>query len=254
MFLFDSHEDSLADRSFSAPGGETNPIAQRMRSLWAALTGEEHQCFIGGLLLLLVLLLHAWVGLWLLSPADEPAKAPTEIVMEVSLIAAPGQKAPITPPAPAKPEPPKKQAEKKPVRKKMPVIPKQAQLPEPTPIADEKPPVADAAPVSAPPAVTKPAVDSAAKLSADAIPLERIPPKYPARAVNRHIEGWVKIEFTITADGSVEDAVVKEAQPPEIFDEAALKAINQWTFKEKIVDGKAVEQRAVQTLQFKLTK
>ena len=84
------------------------------------------------------------------------------------------------------------------------------------------------------------------------IALVRIPPDYPKRAANRGIQGWVKIEFTITATGTVKEAVVVEAKPDDIFDEAALKAISQWKFKEKIVNGVAVEQRAVQVLQFKL--
>ena len=91
-------------------------------------------------------------------------------------------------------------------------------------------------------------------ISTGVIALSRVPPKYPARAANRHIEGWVKIEFTITTIGTVIDPVVVDAQPADTFDDAALKAISQWTFKQKIVDGVAVTQRAVQTLQFKLVK
>lgn len=89
-------------------------------------------------------------------------------------------------------------------------------------------------------------------INSGVIALVRIPPDYPKRAANRGIQGWVKIEFTITATGTVKEAVVVEAKPDDIFDEAALKAISQWKFKEKIVNGVAVEQRAVQVLQFKL--
>lgn len=263
LFLSNSHKGNPADREL------TDSIVQKIRTLFAALTGEERPHFIGGLLLILVLMLHLWLGLWLLKPRNEPPKTPPMIIMEVSLLAAPApapaQKPEITPPAPPVPtppkvEPPKKQVIKKPVAKKMPVIPKQVELPKPQTVTEEKPPlpsVAPAAPPATPPAVSRPApavADSEPKISSGVVPLERIPPKYPARAANRHIEGWVKIEFTITASGTVENAVVVEAQPAEIFDEAALKAINQWTFKEKIVNGIAVEQRAVQTLQFKLTK
>lgn len=265
MFLFNSQKGGLADRNLTPLADETSPIVQKKRSLFAALSGEVQPRFMGGLILVLVLLLHALAGLWLLKPTDELPKTPSQIIMEVSLVAAPSKKAEITPPAPSKPvppkpEPPKKQPVKQPVKKKMPVIPKQVELPKSQPIAEEKPSLpspAPAAPVSAPPSVSRPApaaVSSEPKISTNVIPLERIPPKYPARAANRHIEGWVKIEFTITTDGTVDNAVVVEAHPPEIFDDAALKAINQWTFKEKIVDGVAVEQRAVQTLQFKLTR
>lgn len=266
MFLFNSHDGGVADRNLKPSGDEASPLVQKKTSLFAALTGEEHPRFMGGLLLVLVLLLHIWAGLWLLKPIEKP-KTPSLMVMEVSLVSTPSQKTEITPPAPPKPvppkpEPPKKQPVKQPVKKKMPVIPKQAELPKPQTIAEEKPVPSNSAPtppVSAPPqAVSRPAppavVSSEPRISTGVIPLERIPPKYPARAANRHIEGWVKIEFTITTSGTVENAVVVEAEPEEIFDEAALKAINQWIFKEKIVDGVAVEQRAVQTLQFKLTR
>ncbi|MDD5412972.1 MAG: energy transducer TonB [Methylobacter sp.] len=264
MFLFNSQEGGPAGRNLTPLADEASPIVQKQHSLFSALSGEVQPRFIGGLILILVLLLHLWLGIWLLKPTELP-KTPLPVVMEVSLVSSPSQKAEITPPAPPKlvppkPEPPKKQPVKQPAKKKMPVIPKQVELPKSQAIAEEKPSIptpAPAAPVSAPQPVSRPApaaVSSEPKISTNVIPLERIPPKYPARAANRHIEGWVKIEFTITTNGTVEDAVVVEAQPAEVFDDAALKAINQWTFKEKIVNGVAIEQRAVQTLQFKLTK
>lgn len=92
------------------------------------------------------------------------------------------------------------------------------------------------------------------KISTNVIPLVRIPPRYPMRAANRRIEGWVKVEFTITEQGTVKDAIVVGAQPAKTFDRAALQAIKRWKFKAKIIDGEAFEQRAIQVLQFKLSK
>ena len=94
----------------------------------------------------------------------------------------------------------------------------------------------------------------AGKISTNVIPLVRIPPRYPRRAANRGIEGWVKIEFTITGQGTVKDAVVVKAQPGNTFNRAALQAIKRWKFKAKVIDGETFEQRAVQVLQFKLSK
>ncbi len=91
-------------------------------------------------------------------------------------------------------------------------------------------------------------------VSSNVIPLVRIPPRYPMRAANRRVEGWVKVEFTITKDGSVKDAIVVDAQPDKVFNRAALQAIKRWKFKAKVIAGEAFEQRAVQVLQFKLTK
>ncbi len=92
------------------------------------------------------------------------------------------------------------------------------------------------------------------EISTNLIPLVRIPPRYPMRAASRRIEGWVKVEFTITKNGTVKDADVVDSQPSSIFNRAALQAIAKWKFKPKVVDGKPVEQRAVQILQFKLSR
>jgi protein TonB len=256
MFSFNSHEGGLADQNLTPLDDQADPM-QKKRSFLTVLNGEERPRLMGGLLLILVLLLHLWAALWFLTPAER-TKAPEMTIMEVSLIPAPAQPAPpVTPPAPPKPpEPPKKQVEKKPVKKKAPVPPKPVEQPQP--IVEQKPsPPAPPAPVPPTPAVSRPAapaVSNEPKISTGVVPLERIPPKYPARAADRHIEGWVKIEFTVAKDGTVKDAEVVESEPPEVFDDAALKAINQWTFREKIVNGEPVEQRAVQTLQFKLTR
>jgi protein TonB len=90
------------------------------------------------------------------------------------------------------------------------------------------------------------------QISSGISPLFHVLPKYPQHAANAHIEGWVRVEFTIQTDGSVDDAVVVNSQPPDVFDDAALTAIRKWEFKEKIVNGVPVTQRATQTLQFKL--
>ena len=67
------------------------------------------------------------------------------------------------------------------------------------------------------------------------------------------VEGWVKIEFTITPEGEVTDAAVIEAEPVDVFDEIVLSKVESWQLKPKIVNGIAVKQRATKTLQFKLT-
>lgn len=92
------------------------------------------------------------------------------------------------------------------------------------------------------------------EISANLIPIFRVPPRYPMRAASRRIEGWVKVEFTITELGTVTDATVVEAYPNSIFNRSALRAIAKWKFKPKLVAGQPVEQRALQVLQFKLKK
>jgi len=82
----------------------------------------------------------------------------------------------------------------------------------------------------------------------DVVPLVRIPPEYPRRALSQGIEGWVIVEFTISETGAVMDAKVVDAQPKKIFDDAALKAIARWRYNPKVENGVAVKRIGVQTL------
>ncbi len=49
----------------------------------------------------------------------------------------------------------------------------------------------------------------------DVIPLVRIAPDYPPRALSRGLEGWVQVQFTITPTGQVKDPMVVNAEPEE---------------------------------------
>jgi protein TonB len=82
----------------------------------------------------------------------------------------------------------------------------------------------------------------------DVIPLVRIAPDYPPRALSRGLEGWVQVQFTITPTGTVKDAVVVNAEPKNIFDDAALKAISRWRYNPRVDGGVAVERVGVQTI------
>jgi len=81
----------------------------------------------------------------------------------------------------------------------------------------------------------------------DVIPLVRVNPDYPQSALRRELEGWVQVQFTITAAGTVKDAIVVDAEPNDVFDDAALKAIVRWRYNPKVENGAAVERVGVQT-------
>ena len=84
-------------------------------------------------------------------------------------------------------------------------------------------------------------------------PLVRVNPDYPRRALERSIEGWVHVRFTITAAGTVKDLVVVDAEPKGVFDEAASKAVLRWRYNPRVENGVAVERVGAQTLiRFKL--
>jgi periplasmic protein TonB len=82
----------------------------------------------------------------------------------------------------------------------------------------------------------------------DVIPLVRIEPDYPNRAMNRGVEGWVLVQFTITPAGTVKDQKVVDAQPKGYFEDAALKAIGRWRYNPKVEGGVAVERRGIQVV------
>lgn len=86
----------------------------------------------------------------------------------------------------------------------------------------------------------------------DVVPVMVIRPLYPRDAAIDGIEGWVKLEFTITASGSVQDARVIDADPARIFNREAIRAILKWKFKPRVVDGVAVDRRATQVIDFSL--
>ena len=89
----------------------------------------------------------------------------------------------------------------------------------------------------------------------DVIPLVRINPEYPQRALNMGVEGWVVVQFDITAAGTVKNAKVIDSDPKGYFEKAAVKAVLRWRYNPKVEEGVAVERRGVQTLiKFQLSK
>lgn len=62
-------------------------------------------------------------------------------------------------------------------------------------------------------------------------------PEYPQRALARGVEGWVLVSFTIAATGAVADPMVVDANPPGIFDAAALRAVMRYRYRPQIVAG-----------------
>jgi TonB family protein len=68
-----------------------------------------------------------------------------------------------------------------------------------------------------------------------------VDPKYPSSAASSGTEGFVEISFTVTPLGRVENAIVTAAEPPGVFEQAALAAISRWRYS-------AEEGRAAATL------
>ncbi len=81
---------------------------------------------------------------------------------------------------------------------------------------------------------------------AEYLPIVVIQPQYPNRALQRGIEGWCQVMFTVDENGGVQDAVVVDADPPEIFDSASLRALSRFKFNPRTKDGTPVKTPGVQ--------
>jgi protein TonB len=90
-------------------------------------------------------------------------------------------------------------------------------------------------------------INMAAIEDREATPLVRVNPVYPSRALQRGVEGWVEIEFTIDASGGVSNPRVLDAKPPVTFNRAALRAIERWKYEPMLIDGKAIAQPGART-------
>lgn len=73
------------------------------------------------------------------------------------------------------------------------------------------------------------------------LPIVKVQPVYPRRALTRGIEGYVIVEFTVTTNGSVRDPFVVESQPKNVFDRAAMKAALKFKYKPRVIDGEPIE-------------
>jgi TonB family protein len=104
-----------------------------------------------------------------------------------------------------------------------------------------------AAPDLVRPSANAPAPSAPASASAggELQPLIEVRPAYPSTAAARGAEGYVEVEFTVSADGSVENARIAAAEPAGVFDQAALAAVNRWRYP-------AEPGRAAQTVKERL--
>lgn len=78
------------------------------------------------------------------------------------------------------------------------------------------------------------------------LPIVKVSPVYPRRALQRGIEGFVIVEFTVTKQGTVKNPIVVEANPEGIFEQAAMDAAMKFKYKPRVVNGEATEVSGVQ--------
>jgi len=80
----------------------------------------------------------------------------------------------------------------------------------------------------------------------DYLPIVRVAPVYPARALSRGMEGYVDMSFTVTMAGTVRDPIVIFSTS-SLFERAATRAVLKFKYKPRVVDGIPVDVSGVKT-------
>ena len=110
-----------------------------------------------------------------------------------------------------------------------------------------------------PPVVTKRKLGPAI-VSSDPLPIYKPAPRYPRRALARGIEGYVVVEFTISKNGSVKNPSVVggydgSGAPTDIFNSAALNAVERFKYRPLLSEGQPVEKHGVRNrITFKMAE
>jgi len=136
--------------------------------------------------------------------------------------------------------------------------PKKPPQPDEPPPTPPPPEMDNAAPDTSSVAVSAVKVDANINLSASGfglqtadgeyLPIVKVQPIYPQRALSRGIEGYVIVEFTVTKQGTTRDIHVVEAKPTGIFDRAAMQAAAKFKYKPRVIDGEPIEVPGVRNI------
>jgi TonB family protein len=81
--------------------------------------------------------------------------------------------------------------------------------------------------------------------------IREVKPHYTGSAMRRKVEGTVRVDAVILADGTVGDVTVTRALDTEL-DEEAVKAVKQWRFRPGTKDGDPVAVEVFIELTFTL--
>lgn len=84
-------------------------------------------------------------------------------------------------------------------------------------------------------------------------PIRKPAPVYPAKAQQKGLRGRVVVQFTVRKNGKVADVKVVESDPPDVFDDAVLRAVRKWRYEPPKKSGVPVDYPGARTeIQFKV--
>jgi|GEM_PF-1682837 len=93
-------------------------------------------------------------------------------------------------------------------------------------------------------------ITSRASFDSSYLPLVSIRPRYPEPAARDGIEGWALVSFTVNEEGRViaDTITVQDAEPANIFDQAAIQAAQRFLYNPREQNGVPVSVDDVQYL------
>ena len=80
--------------------------------------------------------------------------------------------------------------------------------------------------------------------------VKRVSPRIPKSALTRGQSGWVDIFFTVTPEGETTDISIRASEPGELFDNAAIRAVEKWEFEPFEYRGQLISKRVGTKLVF----
>jgi protein TonB len=81
----------------------------------------------------------------------------------------------------------------------------------------------------------------------DYLPIVKVAPIYPQRALSRSIEGYCVVQYVVTKNGTIREPFVVEDQcTSSLFHRASVAAAMKFKYKPRVVDGQAIEVPGVQ--------
>lgn len=120
----------------------------------------------------------------------------------------------------------------------------------PTPQLDNLNPNAEKIAISAVPVETDIEMSGGFSLGVgegDYLPIVKVAPIYPQRALSRGVQGFCVVQYTVTRQGTIRDPVVVESMcSSSLFHRASVQAALKFKYKPRVIDGQAVEVPGVQ--------
>ena len=81
----------------------------------------------------------------------------------------------------------------------------------------------------------------------DYLPIVKVAPVYPQRALSRGVQGYCTVEYTVTRQGTIRDPFIVPGEcTSSLFERASIQAAMKFKYKPRVIDGVAVEVPGVQ--------